>query len=171
MTFRTSAAASAIRKIAARFPEMLQGAGTLLDPDQVRKAVDAGARLAVASGLNVRVVEAARAAGIESIPGIMTPSEVEKEMSLGCRTLRFFPAGQAGGVAVLKALEGPYGHTGVRFIPTGGINAANMRSYLERPSVVAVGDSWMVEKKLIVARDWRRIEELTRAVLALTQIS
>jgi 2-dehydro-3-deoxyphosphogluconate aldolase/(4S)-4-hydroxy-2-oxoglutarate aldolase len=121
--------------------------------------------------LNEPVVEAPRAAGIESIPGIMTPSEVEKAMSRGCRTLRFFPAGQAGGVAVLKALEGPYGHTGVRFIPTGGINAANMRSYLERPSVVAVGDSWMVEKKLIVARDWRRIEELTRAVLALTQIS
>jgi 2-dehydro-3-deoxyphosphogluconate aldolase/(4S)-4-hydroxy-2-oxoglutarate aldolase len=169
VTFRTPAAASAIRKIAARFPEMLQGAGTLLDPDQVRKAADAGARFAVAPGLNERVVEAARAAGIESIPGIMTPSEVEKAMSLGCRTLKFFPAEQAGGVAMLKALEGPYGHTGVRFIPTGGINAANMRSYLERPSVVAVGGSWMVEKKLIVARDWRRIEELTRAALALAQ--
>lgn len=169
VTFRTPAAASAIRKIAARFPEMLQGAGTLLDPDQVRKAVDAGARFAVAPGLNERVVEAARAAGIESIPGIMTPSEVEKAMSLGCRTLKFFPAEQAGGVAMLKALEGPYGHTGVRFIPTGGINAANMRSYLERPSVVAVGGSWMVEKKLIVARDWRRIEELTRAALAVAQ--
>jgi 2-dehydro-3-deoxyphosphogluconate aldolase/(4S)-4-hydroxy-2-oxoglutarate aldolase len=169
VTFRTPAAASAIRKIAARFPEMLQGAGTLLDPDQVRKAIDAGARFAVAPGLNERVVEAARAAGIESIPGIMTPSEVEKAMSLGCRTLKFFPAEQAGGVAMLKALEGPYGHTGVRFIPTGGINAANMRSYLERPSVVAVGGSWMVEKKLIVARDWRRIEELTRAALAVAQ--
>jgi 2-dehydro-3-deoxyphosphogluconate aldolase/(4S)-4-hydroxy-2-oxoglutarate aldolase len=169
VTFRTSAAALAIRKIAARFPEMLQGAGTLLDPDQVRKAVDAGARFAVAPGLNERVVEAARAARIESIPGIMTPSEVEKAMSLGCRTLKFFPAEQAGGVATLKALEGPYGHTGVRFIPTGGINAANMRSYLDRPSVVAVGGSWMVEKKLIVARDWRRIEELTRAALALAQ--
>jgi 2-dehydro-3-deoxyphosphogluconate aldolase/(4S)-4-hydroxy-2-oxoglutarate aldolase len=148
---------------------MLQGAGTLLDPDQVRKAVDAGARFAVAPGLNERVVEAARAAGIESIPGIMTPSEVEKAMSLGCHTLKFFPAAQAGGVVMLKALEGPYGHTGVRFIPTGGINAANMRSYLERPSVVAVGGSWMVEKKLIVARDWRRIEELTRAALAVVQ--
>jgi len=169
VTFRTPAAASAIRKIAARFPEMLQGAGTLLDPDQVRKAIDAGARFAVAPGLNERVVEAARAAGIESIPGIMTPSEVEKAMSLGCRTLKFFPAEQAGGVSMLKALEGPYGHTGVRFIPTGGINAANMRSYLERPSVVAVGGSWMVEKKLIVARDWRRIEELTRAALAVAQ--
>jgi 2-dehydro-3-deoxyphosphogluconate aldolase/(4S)-4-hydroxy-2-oxoglutarate aldolase len=169
VTFRTSAAAPAIRKIAARFPEMLQGAGTLLDADQVRKAVDAGARFAVAPGLNERVVEAARAAGIEAVPGVMTPSEVEKAMSLGSRTLKFFPAEQAGGVAMLKALEGPYGHTGVRFIPTGGINAANMRSYLERPSVVAVGGSWMVEKKLIAARDWRRIEELTRAALAVAQ--
>ena len=137
----------------------------------MRKAIEAGARFTVASGLNVRVVEAARAAGIESIPGIMTLPEVEKEMSLGCRTLKFFPAEQAGGVAMLKALEGPYGHTGVRFIPTGGINAANVRSYLERPSVVAVGGSRMVKKKLIVARDWRGSEELTRAALALTHIS
>lgn len=166
VTFRTVAAAPALRRIAARFPEMLLGAGTVMEPDQVRRAVDAGARFAVAPGLNERVVETAREAGIYMVPGVMTPSEVEKAISLACRTLKFFPAEQAGGVAMLKALEGPYGHTGVRFIPTGGINMGNMRSYLERPSVIAVGGSWMVEKKLIAAGDWRQIEELTRAAVS-----
>lgn len=166
ITFRTAAAAAAILKITTQFKEMLVGAGTLLDPDQVRKAVEAGARFAVAPGLNESVVTAAREAGIEMMPGVMTPSEVDKAMSLACRTLKFFPAEQAGGVAMLKALEGPYGHTGVRFIPTGGINPGNMGSYLQCPSVIAVGGSWMVEKKLVAARDWVQIEQLTRAALA-----
>jgi 2-dehydro-3-deoxyphosphogluconate aldolase/(4S)-4-hydroxy-2-oxoglutarate aldolase len=165
ITFRTVAAAEAIRRIAARFPEMLLGAGTLLEPDQVRQAVESGARFAVAPGLNERVVAAAHQAGIEMVPGVMTPSEVEKALSLSCRTLKFFPAEQAGGVAMLKALAGPYGHTGVRFVPTGGINASNMLSYLELPFVAAVGGSWMVEKKLIAAKDWSQIEHLTRAAL------
>jgi 2-dehydro-3-deoxyphosphogluconate aldolase/(4S)-4-hydroxy-2-oxoglutarate aldolase len=166
ITFRTAAAAAAILRITTRFKEMLVGAGTLLDPDQVRKAVEAGAQFAVAPGLNESVVTAAQESGIEIMPGVMTPSEVDKAMSLACRTLKFFPAEQAGGVAMLKALEGPYGHTGVRFIPTGGINPGNMGSYLQCPSVVAVGGSWMVEKKLIAARDWIQIEQLTRAALA-----
>ncbi len=165
VTFRTAAAAPAIRAITKRFPEMLVGAGTLLSPEQLHMAVEAGAGLAVAPGLNEHVVEAAWDAGVEMIPGVMTPSEVENAMLLGCRTLKFFPAEQAGGVAMLKALEGPYGATGVRFIPTGGINADNMLSYLERPSVVAVGGSWMVDKKLIAAQDWHRIEQLTCAAL------
>jgi len=166
ITFRTDAAAPSIQRITARFPEMLLGAGTLLEPDQVQKAVDAGARFAVAPGLSARVVESAHRIGIDMVPGVMTPSEVEKAMSLGCRTLKFFPAEQAGGIAMLKALEGPYGHTGVRFIPTGGINIANMNSYLERPSVVAVGGSWMVERKLVTAGAWSRIEQLTRDAVA-----
>ena len=107
----------------------------------------------------------ARLAGIEMVPGVMTPSEVEKALSLACRTPKFFPAEQAGGVAMLKALEGPYAHTGVRFIPTGGISMSNLLSCLERPLVVAVGGSWMVERKLIAARDWGQIQQLTRAAL------
>jgi len=162
VTFRTAAAEPGIRRIAAKFPEMLLGAGTLLEPEQVQKAAAAGARFAVAPGLNERVLEAARRAGIEMMPGIMTPSEVEKALALGCRTLKFFPAEQAGGAGMIKALEGPYGHTGVRFVPTGGINRGNLLQYLERPSVIAVGGSWMVEKKLISAQDWSKIEELTR---------
>jgi len=166
VTFRSAAAAPALRRIAARFPQMLLGAGTLLDPRQVDVAVDAGANFAVAPGLNDRVVDAARQAGVVMIPGVMTPSEVERAMSLGCRTLKFFPAESAGGVAMLKALDGPYAHTGVRFVPTGGINMSNMLPYLERPSVIAVGGSWMVEKKLIAGRDWRQIEQLARAAVA-----
>ncbi len=166
VTFRSAAAAPALRRIAARLPQMLLGAGTVLDPGQVEAAVDAGASFAVAPGLNDRVVDAARQAGVVMIPGVMTPSEVERAMSLGCRTLKFFPAESAGGVAMLKALEGPYAHTGVRFVPTGGINMSNMLQYLERPSVIAVGGSWMVEKKLIAGRDWQQIEQLARAAVA-----
>jgi 2-dehydro-3-deoxyphosphogluconate aldolase/(4S)-4-hydroxy-2-oxoglutarate aldolase len=165
ITFRTAAAAAALRRISARFPEMLLGAGTLLEPDQVSRAVDAGARFAVAPGLNEDVLAAARRAGIEMVPGVMTPSEVERALGLGCRTLKFFPAEQAGGVAMLRALGGPYGHTGVRFVPTGGVSPGNMLSYLELPFVVAVGGSWMVEKKLIAAKEWSQIEQLTRAAV------
>lgn len=166
ITFRTPAAAGSMRRITARFPDMLLGAGTLLTCDQVKLAVDSGAQFAVAPGLNEAVVAAARQSGIEMMPGVMTPSEVEKALSLGCRTVKFFPAEQAGGAAMIKALEGPYAHTGIRFVPTGGINMNNLQSYLERPSVIAVGGSWMVEKKLIAAHDWPRIEQLTRTALA-----
>jgi 2-dehydro-3-deoxyphosphogluconate aldolase/(4S)-4-hydroxy-2-oxoglutarate aldolase len=169
ITFRTAAAGSAIHRIAARFPEMLLGAGTLLEPEQVQKAAEAGARFGVAPGVNERVVEAARQAGIKMIPGAMTPSEIEKAMSMACFTLKFFPAEQAGGVAMLKALEGPYAHTNVRFIPTGGINVGNMSSYLQQPSVVAVGGSWMVDKRLVASKDWGKIEQLTRSALEVAQ--
>ncbi len=166
ITFRTDAAAGSLHRIAKRFPEMLLGAGTLLEPDQVQRAVAAGARFAVAPGLNERVIDAAHRAGIHMVPGIMTPSEVERALGLSCRTLKFFPAEQAGGVGMLKALAGPYGHTGVRFVPTGGITAVNLASYLELPFVAAVGGSWMVEKRLIASEDWGRIEQLTRSALS-----
>ncbi len=116
--------------------------------------------------MNEQVVAAAHDAGMEMMPGIMTPSEVERALSLSCRTLKFFPAEAAGGVVMLKALAGPYGHTGVRFVPTGGVNAVNMRSYLELPFVSAVGGSWMVEKKLVASQNWSEIEQLTRAALS-----
>jgi len=165
ITFRTSAAAAAIGRIAAHYPEMLVGAGTVLDTEQLNRAIEAGASFVVTPGLNERVMAAAAEAGIERAPGVMTPSEIERALSLVCRILKFFPAEQAGGVAMLMALAGPYGHTGVRFIPTGGINPGNMRAYLECPLVAAVGGSWVVEKKLIAAGDWRRIEQLTREAL------
>lgn len=166
VTFRTAAAEGSIRRIAAEFPQILLGAGTVLDPEQVRRAAGAGAMFAVAPGLNPDVVAAARVAGLAMFPGVMTPSDVEHALAFGCKIQKFFPAEAAGGVTLLKAFEGPYGHTGLRFIPTGGIGLVNMRSYLDRPSVVAIGGSWMVDRKLVAAGDWAQIGQLTRAALA-----
>jgi len=146
---------------------MLVGAGTVLEADQLRRAAGAGATFVVAPGLNEGIVRAAQQAGIEMFPGVMTPSDVERGLGLGCKIQKFFPAEAAGGVAMLKALEGPYAHTGIKFIPTGGIGPLNVRAYFERPSVAAIGGSWMVEKKLINARDWKQIEQLTRDALAI----
>ncbi|MEI7911825.1 MAG: bifunctional 4-hydroxy-2-oxoglutarate aldolase/2-dehydro-3-deoxy-phosphogluconate aldolase [Verrucomicrobiota bacterium] len=166
ITFRTPAAAAAISRIAAGYPEILLGAGTLLDPAQVQRASDAGAVFGLAPGLNPRVVGAAAACGMHFAPGVMTPSEVEQALDLGCKLLKFFPAGVAGGVAMLKALAGPYAHTGVRFIPTGGVTAGNLRDYLGLPLVAAIGGSWMVERALVAAGRWGEITRLTREALA-----
>jgi 2-dehydro-3-deoxyphosphogluconate aldolase/(4S)-4-hydroxy-2-oxoglutarate aldolase len=166
VTFRTTAAAEAIRRIAAGFPQMLLGAGTLLEPDQVRQARDAGAVFGVAPGLREKVVEAAASAGLFFAPGVMTPSDVEHGLSLGCKLQKFFPAAAAGGAAMLKALAGPYTHTGVKFLPTGGIDESTMGQYLKLPVVAAVGGSWMVDPKLIAAGEWTRITELTRHAVA-----
>jgi 2-dehydro-3-deoxyphosphogluconate aldolase/(4S)-4-hydroxy-2-oxoglutarate aldolase len=167
VTFRTAAAEASIRRIAKNFPEILLGAGTVLDAELLKRAAGAGACYALAPGLNEAVVKAACQVGLMMFPGVMTPSEVEMALSLDCRILKFFPAEAAGGVGMLKALEGPYAHTGVKFIPTGGIGLNNMASYLERPTVAAIGGSWIVEKKLIAAKDWKTIEQLTREALAL----
>jgi 2-dehydro-3-deoxyphosphogluconate aldolase / (4S)-4-hydroxy-2-oxoglutarate aldolase len=166
ITFRTAAAEESIRRISASHPGILLGAGTLLDPDQVVRAKQAGAVFGLAPGLNPRVVAAAREAGLEFSPGVMTPGEVEHALTLGCRLLKFFPAEAAGGVAMLKSLAGPYAHTGVRFIPTGGISLANLASYLAVPVVAAVGGSWMVDPALVRAGRWDEITRLAREALA-----
>jgi 2-dehydro-3-deoxyphosphogluconate aldolase/(4S)-4-hydroxy-2-oxoglutarate aldolase len=166
ITFRTAAAEESIRRIGAKFPEILLGAGTLLEKEQVLRAKDAGAVFGLAPGLNPQIVRTAREAGLEFSPGVMTPSDVELALSLGCRLLKFFPAEAAGGVNMLKALAGPYAHTGVRFIPTGGVSSANLTSYLQLPVVAAIGGSWMVDKKLVNEGRWIEITRLTRDALA-----
>ncbi|NLL83629.1 MAG: bifunctional 4-hydroxy-2-oxoglutarate aldolase/2-dehydro-3-deoxy-phosphogluconate aldolase [Lentisphaerae bacterium] len=166
VTFRTAAAAGAIRRVAAKFPEMCVGAGTLLTADQVAGAVDAGAVFGVAPGFNFDNVKVAQERGLPFMPGVMTPSEIEAALALGLRTLKFFPAEAAGGAAMLKALAGPYAHTGVKFVPTGGVSARNMADYLALPVVAAIGGSWMVEKSLISGGRWDEIERLTREALA-----
>ncbi|MGB1129955.1 MAG: bifunctional 4-hydroxy-2-oxoglutarate aldolase/2-dehydro-3-deoxy-phosphogluconate aldolase [Haloferula sp.] len=165
ITFRTSAAEESIRRIAARFPEMIIGAGTLLDTEQVSRARDAGATFGLAPGLNPEVVTKAKEAGMEFSPGVMTPGEIEAALSLGCRLQKFFPAMAAGGPGMLKALAGPYAHTGVKFIPTGGVNRQNMRDFLDLPVVAAVGGSWMVDQKLIASGSWGEITALTTDAL------
>lgn len=167
ITFRTAAAEECLRRIGSRFPEILLGAGTLLGADQVRRARDAGAVFGLAPGLNPAVVAAARECGLAFSPGVMTPGEVEQALALDCKVLKFFPAGVAGGPAMLKALAGPYGHTGVRFIPTGGITASNVTDYLKLPVVAAAGGSWMVEKALVAEGRWDEVTRLTREALAI----
>jgi len=147
---------------------MLVGAGTLLDSEQVKKAAGAGARFGLAPGLDEKVVQTAQKEKLAYVPGVATPSDVQKGLSLGCKIQKFFPAEQAGGAPYLKALEGPYAHTGVRFIPTGGLQISNVGPYLALKSVAALGGSWFVDKKYIEAADWDTIQRLTREAIQLT---
>ena len=160
VTLRTPAALDCIREIRRSVPQMLVGAGTILQVEQVDAAVKAGAEFGVSPGLNDAVVQAAQRADLPFIPGVMTPTEVERALALGCRLLKFFPADLAGGVNMLNAWRGPYAHTGVRFIPLGGVNASNAAQYLALPNVAAVGGSWIVDKRLIAAHDWEAIRAL-----------
>lgn len=165
VTFRTAAAEESIRRIAKSFPEVLLGAGTVLAPEQALRARDAGAIFALAPGLNPAVVTAATEAGLAFSPGIMTPSDIEGALSLGCKLLKFFPAEAAGGTKMLKALAGPYAHTGVKFVPTGGISSANLAEYLGLPVVAAIGGSWMVDKKLVAEGNWAEVTRRTREAI------
>lgn len=165
ITFRTAAAADAIRAILKAFPDMLVGAGTLLTPEQVRIARDAGAKFGVAPGLYEPVIDEARKRGLPFLPGVMTPTEVERAIGMGFKLLKFFPADVAGGVTMLKALHGPYAHTGVRFVPLGGVNLNTLCDYLALPNVAAIGGSWIVKKDLILEGQWDRITALTREAL------
>ena len=169
ITFRTAAAESAIRNVARALPQMMVGAGTLLEPAQVRTARDAGAKFGVAPGLNEEVVRAARELGLTFLPGVMTPSEVERGLALGCQLQKFFPAEVAGGAKMLKALAGPYAHTGLRFIPLGGVNSKNAPDYLSLPIVAAIGGSWIAERRLISTKNWSEITRLAREALGLAK--
>lgn len=169
VTFRTAAAPDAIRAIRAEVPDMLVGAGTLLDIYQVDEAIAAGALFGVSPGINRSVVERALENDLPFVPGVCTPSEVEKGLSLGCKLLKFFPAEAAGGIPMLKAMAGPYQHTGVKFIPLGGVNAGNAPSYLALPSVAAIGGSWFIDAKLVAAGEWETIRTLTEEAVAVTR--
>jgi len=169
ITFRTAAAEQCIRLITQAFPEMLVGAGTILTPDQVDLAVAAGAGFGVSPGLNEKVVFRASECGLPFVPGVMTPTEIEKGMELGCKLLKFFPAESAGGVKALQAYASPYAHTGVKFIPLGGINVTNAPAYLALPLVAAIGGSWITEKKLIKEQRWDEITRLAAEAVKLAQ--
>jgi len=169
VTLRTQSALDCIREIRRGVPQMLVGAGTILEVEQVHAAMEAGAEFGVSPGLNDVVVQAAQRAGLPFIPGVMTPTEVERALALGSRLLKFFPADVAGGMNMLKAWNGPYAHTGVKFIPLGGINAANAPQYLALPNVAAVGGSWIADRKLIAAGDWKTIRSLAADALAVAK--
>lgn len=167
VTFRTEAAPEAIRRIKAAFPKVHLGAGTLLTGEQVVKALGAGATFGLAPGLNPEIVRFAHERGMGFIPGVMTPTDVEIALSLGCMVQKFFPADVAGGVKMLKTLSGPYGHAGVKFIPLGGVSASTMRDYLDAPGVAAVGGSWIADRNLIKAGDWAGITALAKKAIAI----
>jgi len=170
VTFRTAAAADCVRAITQAHPEMLVGAGTLLEISQVKQARAAGAKFGVAPGLNDVIVRASLDAGMPFVPGVATASEVELGLELGCKLQKLFPADVLGGVKLLKALAGPYGHTGVKFIPLGGVNAQNMAEYLALPIVAAIGGSWIVDKKLIAEKNWTKITALTKEALTTAKL-
>ena len=160
VTFRTAQAEGSIRRIAEGLPEMLVGAGTVLTTEQVDAAVAAGARFIVSPGLNPRVVRHCVELGVPVVPGCANPSDVEAALELGITTVKFFPAEAMGGIKVLKALSAPYG--GVKFLPTGGVNAGNLNDYLALKNVVACGGSWMVTPELIAAGDFGAVTALSR---------
>jgi 2-dehydro-3-deoxyphosphogluconate aldolase / (4S)-4-hydroxy-2-oxoglutarate aldolase len=167
ITFRTSAAAEAIRALRRSCPELLVGAGTILTTEQADAAIDAGAQFLVAPGFNPVVVDYARGRGAVIVPGVCTPTEIEMALAHGIDTLKLFPAEIAGGVAFLKAVAPVY--PGVRFLPTGGIGPANLTDYLALPQVLACGGSWMVKKALIVAGDFALIEQLSADAVRLAR--
>ncbi|HIR05742.1 MAG TPA: bifunctional 4-hydroxy-2-oxoglutarate aldolase/2-dehydro-3-deoxy-phosphogluconate aldolase [Candidatus Copromonas faecavium] len=160
VTFRTAAAEESIKIMTSQFPDMLVGAGTVLTAEQADRAAAAGARFIVSPGLNPTVVKHCMEKGLPVVPGTATPSDVETAISLGLDTVKFFPAEQAGGIAMIKAMAAPY--TQMKFMPTGGINAKNLNSYLAFDKVLACGGSWMVKKELISSGQFDKIRELTR---------
>ena len=167
VTFRTDAAEESIRIMAEKFPEMLVGAGTVLTIEQVDRAVNAGAKFIVSPGLNPKVVAYCVEKGIPVTPGTANPSNVEQAIELGLDVVKFFPAEQAGGLAYIKAIAAPY--TGMKFMPTGGINANNVKEYLACDKILACGGSWMVKGDLVKAGEFDKITELVREAAAIVK--
>jgi 2-dehydro-3-deoxyphosphogluconate aldolase/(4S)-4-hydroxy-2-oxoglutarate aldolase len=167
--FRNAEAPRCVERIRNEVPGMQIGAGTLIHPRQVREAIDAGAEFGVTPGFNPAVIEEALKRNFPLIPGVLTPGEMEQAMVMGCFTVKFFPAAEAGGVSFLKALAGPYGPAGLRVIPFGGINPTNLSQYLALPLVPAVGGSWIVSRELTSAHAWDEIERQAREALELAQ--
>lgn len=160
VTFRTDAAEESIRIMSKEFPEMLVGAGTVLTTEQVDRAVNAGAKFIVSPGLNPKVVRYCQEKGVPITPGTSSPTDIEAALELGLDVVKFFPAEQSGGIAKIKAMAAPY--TNVRFMPTGGVNAANLKDYLDFPKIVACGGSWMVKGDLIKEGNFDEIKRLTK---------
>ena len=163
---RTPVALDAIRRIRDEVPEMFIGAATIVRPDQIDQALGAGAEFGVAAGLNETVVHRAQMLGLPFIPGVMTPSEVERAFGLGCTLLKLFPA-SIGGIDMIKALAGPYAQFEIRLIPMGGVTAANAATFLAHPMVGALGGTWLTPPAMIAAKDWAGITALAKEAVGL----
>lgn len=161
VTFRTAAAAESIARIRKHLPQMIVGAGTLLSADNLKAAVDAGAQFGVSPGLSEAVSRAAHDNKLPLFPGVVTPTEITRALELGWDRLKFYPAETSGGVAALKTMAGPFAHTGVKFVPSGGITEALLPNYLAVPLVAAVGGTWLAERKLVADKQWSMITAIT----------
>ena len=167
VTFRTAAAEEAIRRMSTAYPEMLVGAGTVLTTEQADRAIAAGAKFIVSPGLNPEVVKHCLEKGVPITPGVQTPTEIEMALSLGLKTVKFFPAEPAGGLKMIKAVAAPY--VDVTFMPTGGVNASNVRDYLAYDRIVACGGSWMVKKDLVAKGDFETIRAMVAEAAAIVK--
>lgn len=165
ITFRTPAAAEAIRQIKATTPDMILCAGTVLTREQADLAIHAGADFVISPGLNPNIVKYCQDAGIGIIPGVNNPSQIEQGLELGLELLKFFPAEASGGVAMLNAMAGPYPQ--VQFMPTGGVKLSNLKSYLALPQVLACGGTWIATPAAINAHDWSAIGKNVKEIMVM----
>ena len=167
VTFRTEAAEDSIKLMSKKFPEMFVGAGTVLTTEQVDRAIGAGAKFIVSPGFNPKVVEYCLKNNYPITPGIMTPTELEMALGFGLDVVKFFPAENAGGLKMIKAMSAPY--TMMKFMPTGGINAENVGDYLACDKILACGGSWMVKGDLVKEGNFAEIEKLTAEAAAIVK--
>ncbi len=165
VTFRTDAAEESIRLIRREYPDMLVGAGTVLGIDQAERALEAGAKFIVSPGFDPQVVDDCLERDVPVFPGCITPSEVAQAVKRGMEVLKFFPAEQAGGLAMIKAMAAPY--TMVKFMPTGGISEKNLKEYLECDKIICCGGSWMVKGSLIKNGEFGKIRKLVKEAVEL----
>lgn len=165
VTFRTEAAEESIRIMSEKYPEMLVGAGTVLTTEQVDRAVAAGAKFIVSPGFDPEIVDYCLEKKIPVFPGCISPSEVVQAVKRGLKVVKFFPAEQAGGLAMLKAMAAPY--TMLKFMPTGGINTKNLKEYLGFSKILCCGGSWMVKGDMIKNKEFDKITEMTKEAVEL----
>ena len=167
VTFRTDAAEESIRRICESFPDMLVGAGTVLTTEQVERAHKAGAKFIVSPGFDPEIIDYCISIGLPVLPGCITPSEIAQAVKHGLKVVKFFPAEQSGGVAMIKAMAAPYSM--VKFMPTGGISTKNLADYLSCDKILCCGGSWMVKEDLIRSGSFDKITDMTREATALAR--
>jgi 2-dehydro-3-deoxyphosphogluconate aldolase/(4S)-4-hydroxy-2-oxoglutarate aldolase len=169
LTLRTPAALDALKNVVSEVPEMLAGAGTVLTKEQLVAVRDAGASFAVAPGFNREIVAEAQKMSFPFAPGVMTPSEIEGALAMGCRVLKFYHAGVAGGLSALKSMVAPYAHLGMTFVPLGGVNEKNLGEWVADPLILAVGGSWIAPRSDIDAGNFGAITERAEAAAAIAK--
>ena len=169
LTMRTPAALASGEAIKKEVPDITLGFGTVLTVDQVRAVKDVGGDFAVAPGCNPKIIEASIEHNLSFAPGIMTPSDIEIAVELGCRILKYFPAETSGGITHLKNMVAPYQYLDLKFIPLGGLNLNNAKAYLESPIITAIGGSWIAKRNLIQSEDWNTITKNARDIRILIE--